>query len=105
MQDLTLATMDVRAVPSNRRFIIMGMLFVTVVINYLDRANLSIAAPGITTEFHLTPVQLGLVFVVKEPGNREFGGRERGDPAQDFFVGAAVLKIRHQVLHGHAARG
>jgi ACS family D-galactonate transporter-like MFS transporter len=52
----------VTAVASRRRFVIMGLLFVTVVINYLDRSNLSIAAPSITTEFALTPVQLGVVF-------------------------------------------
>jgi ACS family D-galactonate transporter-like MFS transporter len=40
----------------------MGLLFVTVVINYLDRSNISIAAPSLTAEFHLDPVQLGLVF-------------------------------------------
>ena len=33
--------------PSNRRFLVMALLFVTVVINYLDRSNLSIAAPSI----------------------------------------------------------
>jgi hypothetical protein len=37
-------------------------------------------------------VQLSLVFMVITPGNREFGGRERGNPAQDFFVGAAIVK-------------
>src|ERR1700733_9397221 len=47
---------------SNRRFLIMALLFVTVVINYLDRSNLSIAAPSIATDFDLNPVQLGLVF-------------------------------------------
>src|ERR1700712_919804 len=50
------------AAPTRRRFRIMGLLFVTVVINYLDRSNVSIAAPSLTTEFHLDPVQLGLVF-------------------------------------------
>ena len=48
--------------PTNRRFRIMGLLFVTVVINYLDRSNISIAAPSLATDFHLDPVQLGLVF-------------------------------------------
>ena len=62
MDDLAFAQTAVGARASSRRFMIMGMLFVTVVINYLDRANLSIAAPGITAEFHLTPVQLGMVF-------------------------------------------
>ena len=33
------------AVPTNRRRIIAGMLFVSVVINYLDRSNISIAGP------------------------------------------------------------
>jgi len=47
---------------SSRRFLIMALLFVTVVINYLDRSNLSIAAPGISSDFGLTPVQLGVVF-------------------------------------------
>jgi ACS family D-galactonate transporter-like MFS transporter len=49
------------AKPTNRRFRIMDLLFVTIVINYLDRSNVSIAAPSLTTEFHLSPVQLGLV--------------------------------------------
>jgi ACS family D-galactonate transporter-like MFS transporter len=48
--------------PTNRRFRIMGLLFITVVINYLDRSNISIAAPSLTEQFHLDPVQLGLVF-------------------------------------------
>lgn len=40
----------------------MALLFVTVVINYLDRSNLWIAAPSLTGEFGLNPVQLGVVF-------------------------------------------
>src|ERR1700733_12022293 len=48
--------------PTRRRFQVMGLLFVTVVINYLDRSNISIAAPGLAEDFHLDPVQLGLVF-------------------------------------------
>ena len=39
--------------PTRRRFLIMALLFVTVVINYLDRSNLSIAAPALTSEFGL----------------------------------------------------
>lgn len=48
--------------PTRRRYRIMALLFVTVVINYLDRSNVSIAAPSLTDEFGLDPVQLGLVF-------------------------------------------
>ena len=32
--------------PTRKRYFIMVLLFITVVINYLDRSNLSIAAPG-----------------------------------------------------------
>ena len=48
--------------PTRRRYRIMGLLFVTVVINYLDRSNVSIAAPSLVDQFHLDPVRLGLVF-------------------------------------------
>ena len=37
------------------------MLFITVVINYIDRANLAVAAPLISTEFGLSPAQQGLL--------------------------------------------
>jgi ACS family D-galactonate transporter-like MFS transporter len=48
--------------PTKRRYMIMVLLFVTVVINYLDRSNLSVAAPAIASDFKLDPVQLGLIF-------------------------------------------
>ena len=48
--------------PTNKRFRVMGLLFVTVVINYLDRSNLSIAAPGLASQFAIDPVHMGLVF-------------------------------------------
>lgn len=47
--------------PTRRRFSIMWILFVCVVINYLDRSNLSIVAPKLTEDLHLTPVALGMV--------------------------------------------
>lgn len=47
--------------PSRKRFIIMGLLFATVVINYLDRSNLSIAAPEVFRELAIDPVYAGLV--------------------------------------------
>lgn len=48
--------------PSRKRFFIMGLLFVTVVINYLDRSNLSIAAPELFRELGIDPVHAGLIF-------------------------------------------
>ncbi|MBV8455482.1 MAG: MFS transporter, partial [Acetobacteraceae bacterium] len=56
------ARASIAARPTNRRFFVMALLFVTVVITYLDRSNLSIAAPGIAREFALSPVQMGVVF-------------------------------------------
>ncbi len=50
------------AKPSAVRKGVVGLLFVSVVINYLDRSSISIAGPGIADELHLTPVQMGLVF-------------------------------------------
>jgi ACS family hexuronate transporter-like MFS transporter len=44
------------------RWTILGMLFVAMVINYVDRAALSIAMPFITQEYHLTPSEKGLIF-------------------------------------------
>jgi len=50
------------APPSRKRLLILALLFVTVVINYLDRSNLSIAAPELFKALHIDPVRAGLVF-------------------------------------------
>ncbi|HDR9089989.1 TPA: MFS transporter [Burkholderia vietnamiensis] len=47
---------------SRKRMVILALLFVTVVINYLDRSNLSIAAPALFKELNIDPVRAGLVF-------------------------------------------
>ncbi|MDF2642838.1 MAG: major facilitator superfamily transporter phthalate permease, partial [Pseudomonas sp.] len=48
--------------PTRKRYFIMVLLFITVVINYLDRSNLSIAAPALTSDLGLDPVHVGLIF-------------------------------------------
>ncbi|MDN7557064.1 MFS transporter [Burkholderia orbicola] len=48
--------------PSRKRLLILALLFVTVVINYLDRSNLSIAAPELFKDLNIDPVRAGLVF-------------------------------------------
>ena len=40
---------------------ILGLLLVSVWINYIDRGNLSVAAPLLAPELSLTPVQMGLL--------------------------------------------
>ncbi|GGJ94254.1 MFS transporter [Pseudomonas matsuisoli] len=47
--------------PTRSRYFIMVLLFVTVVINYLDRSNLSIAAPHLAKDLAIDPVHMGLV--------------------------------------------
>src|SRR5258705_8557031 len=49
-------------VPTKRRFFVAMMLFVIVVINYLDRANISIVGPQLTGDLHLDAVKMGFVF-------------------------------------------
>lgn len=44
------------------RYGIVLMLFITVIINYMDRSNISVAAPLISKDLGLDPVQMGLVF-------------------------------------------
>ncbi|MBR8430278.1 MFS transporter [Burkholderia cenocepacia] len=56
------ATATATTPPSRKRLLILALLFVTVVINYLDRSNLSIAAPELFKELNIDPVRAGLVF-------------------------------------------
>ncbi len=49
-------------VRSNRRFLVAAMMFVIVVINYLDRSNLSIVGPKLAGTLHLNAVKMGFVF-------------------------------------------
>ena len=44
------------------RYRILAFLFVSVVINYMDRTNISIAATSLSEEFHFSSVQLGFIF-------------------------------------------
>jgi ACS family D-galactonate transporter-like MFS transporter len=44
------------------RFRILLFLFISVVINYMDRTNISVAAAALTEEFSLSSVQLGMIF-------------------------------------------
>ncbi len=46
---------------SKRRWLIIGLVFLATVINYLDRQTLSVAAPVITEEFHMSNVDYSRV--------------------------------------------
>jgi ACS family D-galactonate transporter-like MFS transporter len=47
---------------SKVRYGMLALVFVNVVINYLDRSNLSVAAAGLGDELKLSSVELGLIF-------------------------------------------
>ncbi|MCE9518122.1 MAG: MFS transporter, partial [Verrucomicrobia bacterium] len=47
--------------PSRARFVILGLLFVTVVINYLDRSNLSIAATKFSEDLGINEKRMGFI--------------------------------------------
>lgn len=48
--------------PTKVRISILLMIFICVIINYMDRANISIAGPHLATDLGLNSVELGLVF-------------------------------------------
>src|SRR5689334_23227519 len=50
------------AKPSKIRYRVLGFIFINVVINYMDRSNISVAATAISNDLHFTPVELGLIF-------------------------------------------
>lgn len=47
---------------TKKRYSILALIFITVVINYMDRSNISVAASAITNELGLSTVQMGLIF-------------------------------------------
>jgi ACS family D-galactonate transporter-like MFS transporter len=48
--------------PSRTRYAVLAILFFTGVVNYLDRTNLSVAAPALTSELHIDAVTMGWIF-------------------------------------------
>ena len=48
--------------PGFIRYRMLAFLFINVVINYMDRTNISVAATALTKDFNLSSVQLGLIF-------------------------------------------
>jgi MFS transporter, ACS family, D-galactonate transporter len=53
--------MDLPNVSNKHRWAIVGLLFTSSLINYLDRAAISFALPLISRDFHLTPETKGLL--------------------------------------------
>ena len=54
--------MNTAVKPTKIRYQVLFLIFVNVVINYMDRSNLAVAASEISKEFEFSSVQLGLIF-------------------------------------------
>ena len=48
--------------PGGKRFQILALIFISVVINYMDRTNISVAASALSDELSLSSVQMGIIF-------------------------------------------
>src|SRR5215813_656924 len=55
------STLERVAAPDRRRWSIVGLLFIASLVNYFDRATISMALPLISVEFNLGPEQKGLL--------------------------------------------
>lgn len=51
-----------RALPTRRRWFMLTLLLIATVINYVDRVNISIAAPFLSRDLGLDKIQMGLIF-------------------------------------------
>lgn len=60
--ELTMDQNKIKKQGGRVRYRMLMLVFVCVVINYMDRSNISIAAPAILKDFGLTSVELGLIF-------------------------------------------
>ena len=54
--------MESHTMIKSQRWFVVGLLFLAGVINYLDRAALSIAAPLIQKDLNFSHAQMGIVF-------------------------------------------
>jgi MFS transporter, ACS family, D-galactonate transporter len=48
--------------PTQKRYQVLFLIFINVVINYMDRTNLAVAGNEISKEFYFTDLQMGLIF-------------------------------------------
>lgn len=95
------------ASPARGRFGVLAMLFAMVVINYLDRSNLSVAAPDLSRDLHLDTFHQGLIFSAfgwAYAGLQVPGGWlvDRAGP-RGFFALICALWSLATILQGFAA--
>lgn len=54
--------MSKKLTPRMGKFKVLALIFVSVVINYMDRTNISVAASAMSADLALTPIEMGLIF-------------------------------------------
>ena len=59
-QPLSQSAVSVRA--GRTRFMMLALVFINIIINYMDRTNLSVAATQMAGELRFTPLEMGLIF-------------------------------------------
>ncbi|WP_246578233.1 MFS transporter [Clostridium frigoris] len=52
----------VEETPSKIRYSMLALIFINIVINYMDRSNISVAATHMSKDLQLSTVQMGLIF-------------------------------------------
>ena len=61
------------SIPSRTRYWVLLIAFLATMIHYLDRACLSVAAPGMSKDLNLSRMQMGYVFVAFDLAYAIFG--------------------------------
>lgn len=50
------------SIRKNRKFSVLALIFISVVINYMDRTNISVAASALSEDLELSKIQMGYIF-------------------------------------------
>ncbi|WP_315068571.1 MFS transporter [uncultured Clostridium sp.] len=53
---------EVQEKPTKIRYFVLTLIFINIVINYMDRSNISVAASHMSKDLQLSTVQMGLIF-------------------------------------------
>ncbi len=106
--------LDTQRIP-RRRWIIGVLLGAGVLINYIDRINLSVAAPQLQKDFSLSPEELGLLFsaffwsysLLQVPGGMVLDrfGVKRVRPLGRIPLGGGVCTYRYLQRFRRHVRG
>ena len=61
-QTMPLTSVKTTSIITGKRRYVLVLMFCMFMINYMDRINLSVAAPAVAKEFHWDPAQMGWLF-------------------------------------------